>query len=124
MATTLARFTPAHGSAPLTGDNPVPTGPAGSRTLRVQKIERFDLESGTSLRDVRQAYHLDGTVNAARDNVVLVLHALTGSADAVGDWWRDVVGPGRAVDTARWAVVSPNLLGSRYGTTGPTSGEA
>jgi homoserine O-acetyltransferase len=122
MATTLARFTPAHGSAPLTGDNPVPTGPAGSRTLRVQKIERFDLESGTSLRDVRQAYHLDGTVNAARDNVVLVLHALTGSADAVGDWWRDVVGPGRAIDTARWAVVSPNLLGSRYGTTGPTSG--
>jgi homoserine O-acetyltransferase len=71
---------------------------------------------------VRQAYHLDGELSAARDNVVLVLHALTGSADAVGDWWRDVAGPGRGVDTGRWAVVSPNLLGSRYGTTGPTSG--
>ena len=119
----LPRTTPASGSsrAPLTGDNPVPSGPAGSRALHVQRIERFDLESGGTLRDVRQAYHLDGTINAARDNVVLVLHALTGSADAVGDWWRDVAGVGRPIDTARWAVLSPNLLGSRYGTTGPTS---
>lgn len=121
-APTLSRGSPPRGVAPLTGDNPVPSGPVGSRTLHVQKLARFDLESGATLRDVRQAYHLDGTVSAARDNVVLVLHALTGSADAVGDWWRDVVGPGRAVDTARWAIVSPNLLGSRYGTTGPTSG--
>ncbi|HEX2778239.1 MAG TPA: hypothetical protein VHM30_01995, partial [Gemmatimonadaceae bacterium] len=84
---------------------------AGSRTLHVQRIERFDLESGIALRDVRQAWHLDGTVNAARDNVVLVLHALTGSADAAGPdgWWRDVIGPGEAVDTHRWAVLAPNL---------------
>jgi homoserine O-acetyltransferase len=121
----VARHTPAFGGSsltPLTGDNPVPIGPAGSRTLQVQKVDRLELDSGTTLRDVRQAYHLDGTIDAARDNVVLVLHALTGSADAVGDWWRDVAGPGRPVDTGRWAVVSPNLLGSRYGTTGPSSG--
>ena len=121
-ASTIGRVTPAGGITPLTGDNPVPAHGAHARALEVQKVARFDLELGGTLRDVRQAYHLDGTVNAARDNVVLVLHALTGSADAVGDWWRDVAGPGRGIDTNRWAVVAPNLLGSRYGTTGPSSG--
>src|SRR5690606_28628820 len=42
----------------------------------------------------------------------------TGSADAMGDWWRDVVGPGRPIDTERYAVLCTNLLGSCYGTTG------
>ena len=108
-ASTIGRVTPAGGITPLTGDNPVPAHGANARALEVQKVARFDLELGGTLRDVRQAYHLDGTVNAARDNVVLVLHALTGSADAVGDWWRDVAGPGRGIDTNRWAVVAPNL---------------
>lgn len=91
------------------------------RSLRVQHIERFELESGEVLRDVQQAFFLDGKLNEARDNLVIVFHALTGSADAVGDWWCDVVGPGRAVDTTRYAVLCPNLLGSCYGTTGPWS---
>ncbi len=71
------------------------------------------------LLDVTQAYHLDGALAADGRNLVLVFHALTGSADAAGagsGWWRDVVGPGRAVDTARYAVLCPNLLGSCYGT--------
>ena len=80
-------------------------------------LDRFTLESGVELRDVRQAYYLDGALNAARDNVVVVFHALTGSADAAGDWWRDVVGPGLAIDTDRHAVLCANLLGSCYGTT-------
>lgn len=67
------------------------------------------------------AYHLDGAINARRDNVVLVLHALTGSADAAGDWWAEQIGPGRAIDTERWAVLAPNLLGSCYGSTGPST---
>lgn len=79
-------------------------------------LDRFTLESGAVLRDVRQAYHLDGELNAARDNVVVVFHALTGTADAAGDWWRDVIGPGRAIDTDRYAVLCANLLGSCYGT--------
>lgn len=116
-----ARTTPAGGLDVLTGTHVVPSGPAGARALHVQRLTRFELESGAVLRDVRQAYHLDGTIAPARDNVVLVLHALTGSADAVGDWWRDVAGPGRGIDTGRWAVVSPNLLGSRYGSTGPAT---
>jgi len=85
----------------------------------VQLLDRFELESGEVLRHVEQAYFLDGSLNEARDNLIVVFHALTGSADAVGEWWRDVVGPGHAIDTNRYAVLCTNLLGSCYGTTGP-----
>jgi homoserine O-acetyltransferase len=50
---------------------------------------------------------------------VLVVHALTGSADAAGDWWEPLIGPGRAIDTTERQVICFNLLGSCYGTTGP-----
>ena len=93
---------------------------SGIRHRNAQLLDRFELESGEVLRDVRQAYYLDGALNEARDNLVVVFHALTGSADAVGDWWRDVVGPGQAIDTNRYAVLCTNLLGSCYGTTGPS----
>ncbi|GAC1488979.1 MAG: hypothetical protein NVS1B5_13100 [Gemmatimonadaceae bacterium] len=86
----------------------------------MQLLDRFELESGQVLRHVEQAYFLDGTLNETRDNLVVVFHALTGSADAVADWWRDVVGPDRAIDTNRYAVLCTNLLGSCYGTTGPS----
>jgi homoserine O-acetyltransferase len=89
------------------------------RELHVQRITRFELESGEVLRDVRQAYHLDGALNDERDNVVLVFHALTGSADAAGGWWTEVIGPGKPIDTNSHAVLCANLLGSCYGTTGP-----
>lgn len=95
--------------------------PASARTLRVHRVERFPLDCGTVLHDVRQAYYLDGALNDARDNLVLVLHALTGSADAAGDWWRGLIGPGLVLDTDRFAVLAPNLLGSCYGTTGPST---
>ena len=52
---------------------------------------------------------------------MLVIHALTGSADAAGDWWAPLIGPGRALDTTRVGVLCANLLGGRYGSTGPTS---
>lgn len=87
------------------------------RTLRSQHLPSFTLESGEVLTDVVQAYHLDGELNAERDNLVMVFHALTGSADAVGDWWGSIIGPGRPVDTERYAVLCTNLLGSCYGTT-------
>ncbi len=85
------------------------------RELRIQHVPRFELECGAVLEDVRQAYYLDGTLNPERDNLVLVFHALTGDANAVGGWWREVLGAGRAIDTDHYAVLSPNLLGSRYG---------
>jgi len=92
---------------------------SGARHRNVQLLDRFELENGEVLRDVKQAYFLDGNLNEARDNLVVVFHALTGSADAMGDWWRDIVGPDRAIDTNRYAVLCTNLLGSCYGTTGP-----
>ena len=55
---------------------------------------------------------------------MLVVHALTGSADAAGDWWAPLIGPGRALDTARVGVLCANLLGGCYGTTGPTMPDA
>lgn len=91
------------------------------RTIRLHHVPRFTLDCGAVLEDVQQAYYLDGALNAERDNLVLVFHALTGDADAAGGWWRALIGPGRAIDTDRYAVLSPNLLGSCYGSTGPCS---
>ncbi len=93
------------------------------RGLHYHRIRAFPLDSGDLLTNVVQAYHLDGTLNPARDNLVVVLHALTGTPDAAGDWWSNVIGPGRAIDTTRYAVLAPNLLGSCYGTTGPANRE-
>lgn len=87
------------------------------RPLLTHHLPDFVLESGEVLTDLVQAYHLDGELNAERDNLVIVFHALTGSPDAAGDWWSDVIGPGRAIDTRRFAVLCTNLLGSCYGTT-------
>jgi homoserine O-acetyltransferase/O-succinyltransferase len=89
------------------------------RERRVHRLASFALESGEVLHDVEQAYFLDGVLNEGRDNLVVIFHALTGSADAVGEWWSDNVGPGRAIDTGRHAVLCTNLLGSCYGSTGP-----
>jgi homoserine O-acetyltransferase/O-succinyltransferase len=80
----------------------------------------FDLESGERLAELQVAYRHDGPPPSAAPQV-LVVHALTGSADAAGDWWSPLIGPGRALDTTRVGVLSANLLGGRYGTTGPTS---
>lgn len=104
----------------------VTTSPTGDdtfgRTLRLQRVGRFELESGDVLGDVVQAYHLDGQLNAARDNLVVLFHSLTGNADAIQGWWKGVVGPGLPIDTDRYAVLCANLLGSCYGTTGLPKG--
>jgi homoserine O-acetyltransferase/O-succinyltransferase len=79
---------------------------------------------------VRIAYETWGTLAPAADNAVLVLHALTGDSHLVGaagpghptpGWWSGIVGPGLAIDTDRWFVVAPNMLGGCQGTTGPAS---
>lgn len=96
-----------------------PNTPHTPRAPRTLVVPRLALDGGEVLRDVTVAYHLDGPAEAVADDLVLVFHALTGTPDAVGDWWAGVLGPGRAVDTERRAVLSTNLLGSCYGTTGP-----
>jgi homoserine O-acetyltransferase len=67
---------------------------------------------------VRIAYHTYGSLNAARDNVVWVCHALTANAD-VFSWWSGLFGPTHYFDPANWFIVCANVLGSCYGTTGP-----
>lgn len=85
-----------------------------ARTL-THRVDRFPLRGGGVLRDVVQAYTLTGQLNDARDNLVVLFHSLTGTADPQS-WWPETVGPGRPIDTHRYAVLSPNLLGSCYGT--------
>ncbi|GIJ47834.1 homoserine O-acetyltransferase [Virgisporangium aliadipatigenens] len=108
------------------------------------------LECGRTLDRVRVAYETYGALSPARDNVILVCHALSGDAHAAGrsatapeastrdgfaaddrdgtagkglGWWDGMIGPGKAFDTDRYHVVSTNLLGGCRGTTGPSSAD-
>ncbi len=94
--------------------------PAGLGTVVSVELGPFELVSGEVLPELVVAYRHDGLAPADGPQVVVV-HALTGSADAAGDWWAPLIGPGRALDTERYGVLCANLLGGRYGTTGPTS---
>jgi len=88
------------------------------------------LESGASLGPVTLAYETYGTLNKDKSNVVMVLHALSGNSHAAGTyseedekpgWWDNMVGPGKGIDTDRYFVICPNIIGSCYGSTGPSS---
>lgn len=90
-------------------------------------LSSFTLDSGVTLTEVPVAYQTWGALNEARDNAIVVCHALTGNTD-VADWWGPLLGPGRAFDTDRYFVVCANVLGSPYGsaapvTTNPATGE-
>jgi homoserine O-acetyltransferase len=131
---------------------PAPKAAAGSvGTVETQFLdlpEPILLDCGRSLSRVRVAYETYGTLSPARDNVILVCHALSGDAHAAGfakspppestrdgfraderdggkgrglGWWDGMIGPGKAFDTDRFFVVSSNLLGGCRGTTGPSS---
>jgi homoserine O-acetyltransferase len=87
------------------------------------------LASGAWLPTVSVAYETYGTLDEAHSNAIFICHALTGDAHAAGwhegdhrpGWWDELIGPGKAIDTNRWFVVSPNILGGCQGTTGPSS---
>lgn len=90
----------------------------------------LELRAGGSLSSITVAYETWGTLNADASNVLLVLHALTLDSHAAGPveeghgqlgWWNALIGPGRAIDTDRFFVVCPNILGGCQGTTGPAS---
>ena len=131
---------------------PMSTHAAGSvGTVDTQYLDLptpLPLDCGRRLHPVRIAYETYGTLSPARDNVILVCHALSGDAHAAGfsrtpigegtrdgfgaedrdgtsgrglGWWDGMIGPGKAFDTNRFFVVSTNLLGGCRGTTGPSS---
>jgi homoserine O-acetyltransferase/O-succinyltransferase len=97
--------------------------PVADGELQSVEIGALDLEMGGRLPAVTLAYRTWGNLNAARDNAVLVLHALTGDSRAGGDggWWAPLIGPGRALDTDRAFVLCANLLGGCQGSTGPAT---
>ena len=78
------------------------------------------LESGRTLAQATLHYAVYGRLNAARDNAVLICHALSGSA-RVGDWWPEIFAPGAVLSLEHDFVICINLLGSCYGSTGPGS---
>ena len=88
----------------------------------------FAMKRGGELRGAHVAYETWGTLNAARDNAVLVLTGLSPSAhmtscanDPTPGWWEEMAGPGKAIDTSRWFVICVNSLGSDKGSTCPAS---
>ena len=89
-------------------------------TFTFAEDEGFPLESGGRLRPVTIRYAKYGEPNAARDNVVLVCHALSGSAK-VDDWWPELFADGGLLDLEKYCVIGTNILGSCYGSTGPAS---
>eukprot|EP00560_Eucampia_antarctica_P008019 CAMPEP_0197832166 /NCGR_PEP_ID=MMETSP1437-20131217/13516_1 /TAXON_ID=49252 ORGANISM="Eucampia antarctica, Strain CCMP1452" /NCGR_SAMPLE_ID=MMETSP1437 /ASSEMBLY_ACC=CAM_ASM_001096 /LENGTH=476 /DNA_ID=CAMNT_0043435381 /DNA_START=236 /DNA_END=1663 /DNA_ORIENTATION=- len=80
----------------------------------------FKLENGQVLEKADMNYMTYGQLNETRDNVLVVCHALTGNA-SLHSWWSDMLGPGNAFDTNKYFVVCSNILGSCYGSTGPSS---
>lgn len=94
--------------------------------------EPFVLENRQTLTRAEVAYETYGRLNAARDNVILVQHGLTGSSHAAGKYapenrsvgyWDGLIGPGKVFDTERFFVVATNSLGGCRGTTGPSSAD-
>ncbi|MGD9601648.1 MAG: homoserine O-acetyltransferase [Gammaproteobacteria bacterium] len=88
------------------------------------------LDSGAVLDDYELVFETYGELNAARDNAVLICHALSGDHHAAGyhagesrkpGWWDNCIGPGKPVDTRRFFVVCVNNLGGCAGSTGPLS---
>ncbi|KAK0448440.1 Alpha/Beta hydrolase protein [Desarmillaria tabescens] len=83
-------------------------------------VPSFTFECGTELQDVPVAYKTWGSLNEAKDNVMIICHAFTGSAD-VEDWWGPLMGSGKAFDPKRFFILCANVIGSPYGTVSPIS---
>ena len=80
----------------------------------------LQLECGDTLPAVTIAYNTFGTLSPEKDNVIWVMHGLTANSD-VADWWPHTVEKGKFLDPDKYFIVCANVLGSCYGTTGPSS---
>ncbi|GAA5991296.1 hypothetical protein JCM10908_003243 [Rhodotorula pacifica] len=83
-------------------------------------VSGFTLESGVTLKDVSVGFRTWGKLNQAKDNVMVICHALTGSSD-VEDWWGPLLGPSHAFDPSRYFIFCANVTGSPYGTASPVT---
>jgi homoserine O-acetyltransferase len=107
------------------GDNP------GDR--KFSQVFSLALESGETLKPAVISYETWGEINSDKSNAILVLHALTGDSHTTGPsvpghptsgWWSGLIGPRLAIDTDKFFVVTPNVLGGCQGSTGPASLDA
>jgi homoserine O-acetyltransferase len=121
----------------LAAIRPAAASPLDAVENRFAEIGDLRLASGATLPRARLAYESYGTLNAAGDNAVLITHGYTGSHHAAGRYapgkappgvaedappaWSLMIGPGKPIDTDRLFVVSSNMLGSAFGSTGPAS---
>jgi homoserine O-acetyltransferase len=110
-------------------DAPTQTLPAEGEVGLID-VGSLTLESGAVIDDVSIAVQRWGELSPTRDNVVVVLHALTGDSHITGaagpghptpGWWDGMAGPGAPIDTNRWCAVATNVLGGCRGSTGPSS---
>ena len=100
-----------------------------SQIVHFGEHEPLPLDCGESSRPSRIAYQTYGTLNADKSNLVLVCHALTGDQHVANihpvtgkpGWWETMVGPGKPIDTDRYFVLCPNVIGGCMGSTGPSS---
>ncbi|MDD3178791.1 MAG: homoserine O-acetyltransferase [Opitutaceae bacterium] len=117
-------------------DKSAPDSPAGPTTSLLVAprdfvcMQPFIFESGQTLPGFTLRYETYGALNAARDNSIIVCHALSGDHHCAGrhapgdrkpGWWDNLIGPGKAVDTNRFFVVCANVLGGCRGSSGPSS---
>jgi homoserine O-acetyltransferase len=108
----------------------IPADNVGIVTPQVAKFDQpLELRSGKILASYELVYETYGELNADKSNAILICHALSGDHHAAGyhegdakpGWWDSCIGPGKAVDTNRFFVLSLNNLGGCHGSTGPTS---
>jgi homoserine O-acetyltransferase/O-succinyltransferase len=100
-----------------------------SQVARFGLDQPLKLDAGVELAPFQIAYQTYGTLNSARSNAVLICHALTGDQHAANvhpvtgksGWWETMVGSGKPIDTDRYFVICPNVVGACMGTTGPAS---
>ncbi len=109
------------------------------RTKFIDLGEDFALENAPGFSPLTLAYEVYGRLSGAKDNAILLFHALSGSQHAAGTnpavpgvgalwreecrtgWWHQFIGPGKPIDTRNFCVICANYLGGCYGSTGPRS---
>ena len=100
------------------------------QTLSHTCAEPLPLDCGQTLAPVTLAYETYGELSPARDNAILIVHALSGDAHVAGyhtpedrkpGWWDIMIGPGKPFDTSKYYVICSNVIGGCKGSTGPSS---
>ncbi len=114
---------------PVETDDATGDVPVIHATVEIPADQPIQLDSGTAIGPVTVAYNTYGTLNADKSNAILICHALTGDQHVANrqpltgkaGWWSSIVGPGKPIDSDRYFVICPNILGGCLGSTGPAS---